>query len=465
MRRRLGWLIAAVAVIAIAVVIVATAGTRPTYDPYGWLAWGHQTLYGSLNTDGAPSFKPLPFLFTLPYAWTGRTQLWLWMATAVAISLAGVVFAGRIAYALTARVTQRRAAKGVAALVAGLCLLAIRGYSHNILAAESDTMVVSLCLAAIDRQLAGRRRSAFLLLLLACFGRPEVWPFLGLYAIWTAGRSTWSERAQLAAGLAAVPAAWFIVPAFTAKTWLVGSQLAMGSPRAIHGDKIEGTISRFVHLHALPVHVAALAAVAIAVARRDRAPLLLTGAAIGWVLVEIAFALHGWSAVPRYLFEPAAAEAVLAGAAAGYVLASSEMTLPAALPARLLSAALVLVLIVALVPVGRHRITVERADLVKQRGFARQIDRLHAVIARDGGAAQVLACGHPVTLLGYQSTLAWELGLNVGNVGYRPGREIRRGVPVVVFKPHMLGWQVRTFHTAAANRQRCSQLTTVTTLG
>jgi hypothetical protein len=239
----------------------------------------------------------------------------------------------------------------------------------------------------------------------------------------------------------------------------------MGSPRAIHGNKIAGVISRFVHLHALPVHVAALIAIAIALARRDRAPLVLAAALVGWVIVEIAFALHGWSAVPRYLFEPAAVEAVLAGTAAGYLLASSEMTFPAAVPVRWVSAALVVVFLVALVPVGRHRITVEHVDLVKQRGFARQIDRLHAVLARDGGAARVLACGHPVTLVGFQSTLAWELGLNVGNVGHQPGREIRHGIPLVVFKPHMLGWQVRTFHTPIADRARCSGLTTVTTLG
>ena len=44
---------------------------RPGFDAYGWLVWGRQTLHGNLNTDGAPSWKPLTFLFTLPYSLGG----------------------------------------------------------------------------------------------------------------------------------------------------------------------------------------------------------------------------------------------------------------------------------------------------------------------------------------------------------------------------------------------------------
>ena len=103
-----------------------------------------------LNTDGAPSWKPLPFVFTLPYAVFGNAQVWLWMVTSVAGSLAGVVFAARIAFRLTGPSPGRAYAPYVAAAVAGLGVLGLDGYSHLVLIASSDPLIVTLCLAAID---------------------------------------------------------------------------------------------------------------------------------------------------------------------------------------------------------------------------------------------------------------------------------------------------------------------------
>ena len=95
------WAVIGLGVVAISAVLVRWARTRPGYDPYGWLVWGYQTLHLNLNLGGAPSWKPLPYLFTVPYALAGRYELRLWMITAVAISLAGSIFAGRIAYRVT----------------------------------------------------------------------------------------------------------------------------------------------------------------------------------------------------------------------------------------------------------------------------------------------------------------------------------------------------------------------------
>ena len=60
------------------------------------------------NLNAAPSWKPLPYLFTLPYAVFGHDQMWLWMITAVAVSLSGVVFAARIAYRVVSEGAERR---------------------------------------------------------------------------------------------------------------------------------------------------------------------------------------------------------------------------------------------------------------------------------------------------------------------------------------------------------------------
>src|SRR5947209_17237396 len=109
-RRNPTWWLATLVLLLVSVLLVAWAKTRPSYDAFGWLVWGYQTLHGSLDLGGSPSWKPLPFVFTVPFALFGRAQLWLWMYTAVALSLAGSVFAGRIAYRLTVAGTAGPAA-------------------------------------------------------------------------------------------------------------------------------------------------------------------------------------------------------------------------------------------------------------------------------------------------------------------------------------------------------------------
>ena len=189
-----GWLVAAFLVVFSAVLII-WAKTRPGFDPYGWLTWGHMTLHGGLDTNAAPSWKPLPYVFTVVYALLGSHELRLWMITSAAVSLSGVIFAGRIAYKLTDAPPERRWAGWAAGIFAGLALLGIQDYFHYILSSQSDPMIVSLCLAAIDLHLDGHTRLAFVAGALAGLGRPEVWPFLGLYLLWA-----WVRRARHPAG-------------------------------------------------------------------------------------------------------------------------------------------------------------------------------------------------------------------------------------------------------------------------
>lgn len=442
------------AVIACAVVVVLLTRMRPAYDAYGWLVWGHQALRLDLNTDGAPSWKALTFLFTLPYALAGRGAMGLWMVTAVAASLSGAVFAARIAYRLTGPSPGRRYARVAAALVAGICVLGIGGYSHLALIASSDPIVVALCLAAADAHLSSRPRLAYVLLVLASLGRPEAWPLTVLYALW-AWRARPSMRVLVAAGLALIPALTFGVPALTSKSWLSAAHLDLHSPNALHGNKVPGVISRLRSLYELPVWLAAAVALVLAALRRDRAVLVLAGAALLWVAAEIAFALHGFSAVARYLIEPAAIAAVLAGTAVGWVLAGTSRFPRLSSAAGLVAVA---VLVAALVPAARLRVRTVRAEIADAHSFAAQDDSLEAVIVRDGGAARVRACGPPVTDVGHQSVLAWDLGLNVGEVGYKPGRAIAGGHPIVFFHSHDSGWQVRPIHTLAADLARCQGL-------
>src|SRR5450755_253730 len=167
--RRHRWVITGFGLVVASMILLLWARTRPGYDPYGWLVWGYQTLHLTLDLGGAPSWKPLPYLFTVPYALAGHYELWLWLITAVAVSLAGSVFAGRIAYRVTSsRSAELRSSKPlgryapvVAAMFAGVGLLGLEDYMHYILSAQSDPMIVTFCLAGIDMYLCGRHRWAF----------------------------------------------------------------------------------------------------------------------------------------------------------------------------------------------------------------------------------------------------------------------------------------------------------------
>jgi hypothetical protein len=440
------WWSTGVALVLLSAVIVLWAGTRPGFDPYGWLVWGHQTLTASLDTNAAPSWKPLPYLFTVPLALAGHYQVRLWMIVSLAISLSGVVFAGRIAYRLTPSAPGRRYPAIVAAVFAGVGVLLItdgsQGYWHYLLSAQSDPMIVALCLGAIDLHLSGRPRWAYALGVLAALGRPEVWPFLGLYAIW-AWRAVPSMRRLIVAGVLLMLVLWFGIPAVTSRSPFVAGSNALGSGRALHNDKVFGTVRRFIDLHAAALEIVALATVAFAVWRRDRTLIALAAGVVVWVVLEIAFALHGWPGLARYMFEAGAVTVVLAAVGVGRLLSDLGSV------SRALSwAAIALVVVIsgALVPTAVSRARSEHKDLRSQRARTAEINRLASTITGLGGAALLRSCGEPLTRLEYQTVLAWQLRINVARIGFKYTQAIRRGDPVVLFTPTHLGWKVQALH-------------------
>jgi hypothetical protein len=459
---RYRWVLGAVGVLVLATAIVVWAGARPGYDPYGWIVWGKLLLHWKLDTNGAPSWKPLPFLFTVPFAVFGHYALWLWMITSVAVSLSGVVFAWRIAFRLTNAPPERRYAAYAAGLFAGVALLGIRDYSHFILSAQSDTMIVSLCLAAIDCQLSGRPRWAFWMWMLAALGRPEAWPFLGLYTLW-AWRTVPAMRRMMAWGLVLIPALWFGIPALTAKSAFIAGSNALHSPRELHSNKVFGTIDRFFKLHEAPVWIAALGATLIAAYRRERFILVLAAGTVAWVVVEIAFALHGWPAVPRYLFEAVGVACVLAGIFVGRVILELPRLLarigPRLSPSLIGWATGVLVLVFAgtMVPAARSRLRLERADLKHERARAKEINRLSTVV-RLLGASHILGCGTPRIPIGYQSVLAWYMGIKIGALYVNPNTYAVNPSTTVDMYPLRDGWRVFPSHVNAATEPHCHGL-------
>jgi hypothetical protein len=463
--RRHAWIITGIGLILFSVALLLWARTRPGYDPYGWLVWGYQTLHLSLDLGGAPSWKPLPYLFTVPYALAGhRYELRLWMVTAVALSLAGSIFAGRIAYRVTAAGQTAQAggervrpyAPIVAAVFAGVALLGLEDYMHYILSVQSDPMIVTFCLAGIDMYLCGRYRWALVFGVLGSLGRPEVWPFLGVFMIW-AWFKVPAMRWMLIGAVALIAFMWFGIPWITNGRPNIAGELALRSPRELHQNKVTGTIARFTELHYLPVWIAAIGAVAVAVLRRNRLVMALAAAVVVWVLIEIAFAFHGFPALPRYMFEPAGVAAVLAGIGVGWALSdlpALRRGLPwwAGIP-------VVAALIATLVPGAASRLRAERTDLRLQRGRTNEIGLLQTTIDKLGGYHHIRACGEPVTIVEYASVLAWDTRLDIGFVGYLPGLEKRKKYPTVLFgtvRPG--GWSVLPWHTRPADRSLCSDL-------
>ena len=140
----------------------------------------------------------------------------------------------------------------------------VRDYSHFILSAQSDTMIVSLCLAAIDCQLSGRHRWAFWLWILGSLGRPEVWPFLGLYSLWRVAQ--FLRCAGCSGRLLLIPLLWFGIPALTAKSFFIAGDNALHSPRELHSNKLLGTLDRFLDLRRSRLDLAALERLALAIA-------------------------------------------------------------------------------------------------------------------------------------------------------------------------------------------------------
>ena len=344
-----------------------------------------------------------------------------------------------------------------AAIFAGAAVLGIEDTCTHVLSAQSDPMIVTFCLAAIDSHLCRRYRWAFAFGVLGSLGRPEVWPVLVLYMIWLWFKVP-STRWMLAGGIALVAFMWFGIPWITNGRPDIAGQLAQGSPRELHRHKVTGTIGRFGELQYTPVWIAALGAVGLALLRRDRVVLTLAAGVVLWVLTEIAFALHGFPALPRYMFEAGGVIAVLAGVGVGWAL--TELPKLCRVLPGWAGVPVVVLLIVSLAPGAVARLRAERADLRHERGRSNEIGLLQRTITTLGGYTRIRECGEPVTVVEYASALAWLTRLDVGSVGFVPNKEIRRRKhPIVLLLPVLPGgWAVRAWHTYPHLHARCASL-------
>lgn len=199
--------------------------STPSYDPWSWLVWSRQIVHGHLTiTSGGTSWKPLPMIFTIPFALFGKAAPDLWLVVARAGALAAVIMVFRLAYRLTLRVgglfgeldgTMDRLTTIAPALLAGLigavalALSASGGFVSSNALGYSEGFAAALMLISIDRHIEGKPRQAFVVGWLVALDRPEIWLFWGPYGLWLFWKDP-GARALIAVLAVITPIVWFL---------------------------------------------------------------------------------------------------------------------------------------------------------------------------------------------------------------------------------------------------------------
>ena len=212
--------------------------STPSYDPWSWLIWGREIFHAitgsgpqadaALHVTGGSSWKPLPVIFTTVFALFGSAQPNLWLV----VARAGAVLTVLVSVKLTVRITwglvvqsrsgarlaqQSRLGQAIAftpAVFAGaaalICTSFTKSYPGNMLLGYSEGVMAAAFLIAVERAWDGHYRQAFVIGIVPCLDRPEVWPVWGLFGLWL----MWRDRGArlLVIGLAILMLALWGVP-------------------------------------------------------------------------------------------------------------------------------------------------------------------------------------------------------------------------------------------------------------
>lgn len=280
----------------------------PTYDPWAWIIWGREIVHGDLVTTTGPSWKPLPMIFTIPFAVLGQAEpdLWLWVSRAFA--LMGLVAAGQLAVRLGGR---------LAGLLAVVALASTPLYYAYGVQGSSEGMLVLVCCVAATEWLDGRRSHAFWWLVAASLLRPEVWPYVAIVGI----ERLWTRPARLwwvgAAGLVTI-AAWLIPEKIGSGDYTRAATRA-NAPNpdsaafaASPSLEVLGSMGNLLlWLPAICLIVAVLVGAWAWASRSDlvarpvlREAAFLTALALAWVAIVAAMTEAGYAGNPRYLAAP-----------------------------------------------------------------------------------------------------------------------------------------------------------------
>jgi hypothetical protein len=397
-------LIAAVACVGLAAASLLVP-SAPTTDPWGWIVWGREVAHLQLETaiGGAPSWKPLPVLFTTPLSVFGGAAPDLWIVVARAGGLLGLYAAFRLA--------SRLAGPGVgtaAGVLAAVGLVLSANWIRTFLHGYAEPFAIAMLLLAIERHWSGRPRQALLLLAGVSLVRPEAFPLALLY-----GLLFWRRREVPIWVLTLVAVA---VPAL----WLGPDWIGSGDP--FHGSKVadavepQGGHAALVALwHGLgitpaPLTLGAIAGFVIAYRAGDRRVVELSLLALGLAALMLGLMLAGYPAEQRFFVLPQALICVVGSV--GVVRVVELVTTTAA---RVGVAAVIALAALPLLTVRTVATGDETRDSVRR---ARVESSLATAISR-AGPARLRDCGVPILPRGLgwmRGNVAWQLHLSLRRI-------------------------------------------------
>jgi hypothetical protein len=384
-----------------------------TYDPTAWLVWGREITHLDLVTTHGPSWKPLPVLFTTPFALAGDTAaplLWL------VVARAGGLFAVVLAYRLAARFAGRWAGA-----IAALSLILESVFAYHFLRGNSEGLLAAAVLWGLERHLDGRPWQAFELGLAAGLIRPEVWTLVALYGLWlvvVGRREGRGGRAAsiVAAGGALMLALWFVPE-------LIGSgNLFRAASRALEpvpdspAQAAVPFVAAFTNAAGalvVPTYVGALIAVVLAASDRPRGAPILGLAALSTVLMlsVAAGAQIGFTGNVRYVTLPASLVCVLAGI--GWVGAHAFMRRRFGRDRARAAAAAAILVALPFVFFGASTVRDGLRAVEDQTDYN---ESLTAAIRAVGGPDVLKRCGAVYAGQFDTQRVAWELHLHVNQI-------------------------------------------------
>lgn len=303
--------------VALAIVSWATLPTVPSYDPFSWIIWGREVSdpHLAFAISGGPSWKPLPFAFTTVYGLFGSAAPALWVITARVGGLLGLIGAWRVA----ARLAGGRRAAAAAGLIAAGGILVTQDWGYYFFRGASEPALIACTVWAIDRLLAGRRGSAYALVVAAGLIRPEWWVFLLGFALWLGLRDPeWrapGRRALLLAGLVLMPVGWFVPPWIGSGDPLLAASHAADYNGQLGGDPLRAIVGRAVQDQVWPLLVAALGLFVVTALRGGDRRVLALGAGVSawWLEVILMTLLGSFPGLERFFLPAAAVVCVLGG--------------------------------------------------------------------------------------------------------------------------------------------------------
>jgi hypothetical protein len=430
-------MLACLAVAALTLLFPST----PTYDPWAWILWGREITQLDLVTEGGPSWKPFPILFTVPFALFGQDVApYLWLL----VARAGGLFACVMAY----RMASRLIGGGVYGAVAGVCAFAALFSSNKFVRdaalGNSEPLLAALVLWAFERHLDGRRDHALYLGVLAALLRPEAWPFLGLYGLWLWFRDPYL-RARLVAFAAVIPAVWFLPEWWGADDpFRAGARANAPNPgsAAFEDSPALALVERFMSVTIAPVELGTIIAVGFALVmwwryRREGVTLALTAFGLAWFLLVAAMTEAGFAGNQRYLIVTTAVVCVLGGMGAVRVLQGVEWLAGRFLGAHrarpVIAGAFLLGVVVASPTIVAKADNTARVQGGLEHEAYLWAD-LKGLIDEAGGSERLLACGGIFSGPFQTQMVAYELGIHGIQVGWKvtppPGATFRtRTVP------------------------------------